>query len=394
MRKKMHWLLYGWKLLMLAVLTAAVFSYAMFQGGFVSWFLFYAFLPFIVYAGLVAVYPLRAFQVARDVSSAQLTSGDRLSVTIRLARRLPFPLTYMVIEDVMPETLGERRSAKQLVFPWFQRKLTLQYELPQVPRGEHHLHTIRVRTGDVLGLLDKTASFSVTDTVLVFPAYGSVHYKPQAASGEEGAAAGAPFQVHRSAMAASVRNYQPGDRFSALDWKTSARRNELMTKEFDPLQSVNIILLLDCRPSPSFEAAVSASASLLYTALVKGSPAGFISLGSDRTVFPVREGDRHFRKMLRYLASASESEEADAGGRLGKELADPRVRKASIAVVTGSLTEDLLKQAEPGRADMTVFLAKETNAALSEKERKLALIFAQKNIKVQMIRDKRVSHVV
>ena len=51
--------------------------------------------------------------------------------------------------------------------------------------------------------------------------------------------------------------------------------------------------------------------------------------------------------MLRYLASASESEEADAGGRLGKELADPRVRKASIAVVTGSLTEDLLKQAEP-----------------------------------------------
>ncbi len=144
-------------------------------------------LPFTL--GLVAVYPLRAFQVTRDVSSAQLTSGDRLSVTIRLTRRLPFPLTYMVIEDVMPETLGERRSAKQLVFPWFQRKLMLQYELPQVPRGEHHLHTIRVRTGDVLGLLDKTASFSVTDTVLVFPAYGPVHYKPQAASGEEGAGA-------------------------------------------------------------------------------------------------------------------------------------------------------------------------------------------------------------
>ncbi|WP_047476362.1 DUF58 domain-containing protein [Bacillus siamensis] len=394
MRKKVHWLLYGWKLLVLAVLTAAVFSYAMFQGGFVSWFLFYAFLPFIVYAGLVAVYPLRAFQAAREISSARLTSGDRLSVTIRLTRRLPFPLTYMVIEDVMPETLGERRSAKQLVFPWFQKKLTLQYELPQAPRGEHHFHTIRVRTGDVLGLLDKTASFSVTDTVLVFPAYGSVHDKQQAVSGEEGAGAGTPFQVHRSAIAAGVRNYQPGDRFSALDWKTSARRNELMTKEFDPLQSTDMIFLLDCRPSPSFEAAVSASASLLYTALVKGSPAGFISLGSDRTVFPVREGEEHFRNVLRYLASASESEEAGAGGRLGKELADPRVRKAFIAVVTGSLTEDLLKQAESVRTDMTVFLAKETNAVLSEKERNLALIFAQKNIKVQMIRDKRVSHVV
>ncbi len=57
---------------MLAVLTAAVFSYAMFQGGFVSWFIYFMrFLPFTVYAGLVAVYPLRAFQVTRDVSSAQ-----------------------------------------------------------------------------------------------------------------------------------------------------------------------------------------------------------------------------------------------------------------------------------------------------------------------------------
>lgn len=155
-----------------------------------------------------------------------------------------------------------------------------------------------------------------------------------------------------------------------------------------------MVLLLDCTPSPSFEAAVSASASLLYTALVKGSPAGFISLGNDRTVFPVREGEQHFRNVLRYLAAVSESEEADAGGRLRKELADPRVRKAFIAVVTGSLTEELLKQAEAGPFDMTVFLAKETNAVLSEKERNLALIFAQKNIKVQMIRDKRVSHVV
>ncbi len=167
-----------------------------------------------------------------------------------------------------------------------------------------------------------------------------------------------------------------------------------MTKEFDPAQSVNMVLLLDCRPSPSFEAAVSASASLLYTALVKGSPAGFISLGSDRTVFPVREGDRHFRKIFALPGISFRIGRSRCRRAFRKELADPRVRKASIAVVTGSLTEDLLKQAEPGRADMTVFLAKETNAALSEKERKLALIFAQKNIKVQMIRDKRVSHVV
>lgn len=51
------------------------FSYAMFQGGFVSWFLFYAFLPFVLYAGLLALYPLRSFQASRQMDKTQLHAG-------------------------------------------------------------------------------------------------------------------------------------------------------------------------------------------------------------------------------------------------------------------------------------------------------------------------------
>ena len=35
-----------WKFVILLFLIILTFSYAMFQGGFVSWFLFYSFLPF------------------------------------------------------------------------------------------------------------------------------------------------------------------------------------------------------------------------------------------------------------------------------------------------------------------------------------------------------------
>lgn len=103
MNKKWQWLVYGWKLIILTLLTAAVFSYAMFQGGFVSWFLFYAFLPFVLYAGLLALYPLRSFQASRQMDKTQLHAGDRLGVTVTLRRKLPFPLMYMVIEDCLPE---------------------------------------------------------------------------------------------------------------------------------------------------------------------------------------------------------------------------------------------------------------------------------------------------
>lgn len=140
MKKKLQWFVYGWKLIVLMLLTAAVFSYAMFQGGFVSWFLFYTFLPFVVYAGLLALYPLRSFQASRQMAKTQLLAGDRLDVSVTLRRKLPFPMMYMVIEDCLPEGIEslnrDEAVAKRLVFPWFKRSITMSYELARVPRGE------------------------------------------------------------------------------------------------------------------------------------------------------------------------------------------------------------------------------------------------------------------
>lgn len=157
---------------MLLVLTAAVFSYAMFQGGFVSWFLFYAFLPFVLYAGLFSLYPISAMQAVRETDRAQVNAGGTLNIKVTLTRRVPFPLMYMVIEDCLPETLeklyGDQAAAKRLVFPWFKRKVTMSYRLSPVPRGEHHLHTVRVRTGDVLGLVEKEAYYEVKHSFWCF----------------------------------------------------------------------------------------------------------------------------------------------------------------------------------------------------------------------------------
>ncbi|MXI40346.1 DUF58 domain-containing protein, partial [Escherichia coli] len=67
------------RVMMLIILTAAAFCYAMFQGGFVSWFLFYAFLPYALYALLFALIPLRA-TAKRTIQQTSLKAGDVLSV--------------------------------------------------------------------------------------------------------------------------------------------------------------------------------------------------------------------------------------------------------------------------------------------------------------------------
>lgn len=396
--KKTQWLVYGWKLIVLTLLTAAVFSYAMFQGGFVSWFLFYAFLPFVVYAGLLALYPLRSFQASRQMAKTQLQAGDRLGVSVTLRRKLPFPLMYMVIEDCLPEGIEslnrDEAAAKRLVFPWFKRRMTMSYELARVPRGEHHFHAVRVRTGDVLGLIEKTAFYELDDTLFVYPSFHRLSYQVNERHQEDGATGSSPVHQHHSAVAASVRDYQPGDRFAALDWKTSARRSQLMTKEFEPSRSKNLFLLMDRFSSEAFEEVVTVSASILHSVLQSGAEAGLASVGKEKTLFPIQEGEQHFKRMLRHLAVVH-CDAADPVSRyVREELGKPSVRKADKVIVTGQFTEDLLNLADAGGGRFTVILAKEKDAELSQAENVMIERMMKRQIRVQVMRGGRVSRVV
>ncbi|NTU27311.1 DUF58 domain-containing protein [Bacillus tequilensis] len=393
MNKKLQWFGYGWKLIVLTLLTAAVFSYAMFQGGFVSWFLFYSFLPFVVYAGLLALYPLRSFQASRQMAKTQLHAGDRLHVSLTLTRKLPFPLMYMVVEDCLAEGI-ESAAAKRLVFPWFKRRMTMSYELAQVPRGEHHFRAVRVRTGDILGLVEKTAFYELEDTLFVYPSFQRIPYQVNERHQEDGVSGSSPIHLRHSSVAASVRNYQPGDRFAALDWKTSARRSQLMTKEFEPSRSKNLFLLMDRFSCEAFEEVVSVTASILHSVLKNGAGAGLASVGKEKTVFPIQEGEQHFKRMLRHLAVAH-CDAADPVSRyVREELGKPSVRQADIVIVTGQITEDLLNMqaAEGGR--LTVILAKAKDAELSQAENVMIERMLKRQIRVQVMRDGRVSRVV
>ncbi|MCY8851823.1 DUF58 domain-containing protein [Bacillus inaquosorum] len=398
MKKKLQWLVYGWKLIVLTLLTGAVFSYAMFQGGFVSWFLFYAFLPFVVYAVLLALYPLRSFQASRQMAKTQLHAGDRLGVSVTLRRKLPFPLMYMVIEDCLPEGIEslnrDEAAAKRLVFPWFKRSMTMSYELARVPRGEHHFHAVRVRTGDVLGLIEKTAFYELEDTLFVYPSFQRLPYQVNEKHQEDGVSGSSPIHQHHSAVAASVRNYQPGDRFAALDWKTSARRNQLMTKEFEPSRSKNLFLLMDRFSSEAFEEVVSVTASILHSVLKNGAGAGLASVGKEKNIFPIQEGEQHFKHMLRHLAVAH-CDAADPVSRyVREELGKPSVRQADKVIVTGQFTEDLLNIAEIGGGRVTVILAKEKAAELSQAENVMIERMMKRQIRVQVMRGGQVSRVV
>ncbi|MGN9863879.1 DUF58 domain-containing protein [Bacillus swezeyi] len=364
---------YGWKLFVLFLLSAATFSYAMFQGGFVSWFLFFAFLPFVLYAIMFAFYPLTKMTAERQLTRKKLKAGDQLNAVITLKRKFPFPLMFTIVEDCLPDSLlrnGKQDRAKQFLFPWFQKEIRMAYTLDSVPRGDHRLTAVRIRTGDPLGLLEKEFYVKLESSFFVLPSYQEIAYHAKSGSFDDQSGYVSDLQRKDSTLASGIREYQPGDRFASVDWKTSARRNQLMTKEFEQTKGHDLLIFMDQSPSEAFEDIVTFTASVARAALRTGTNTGLVSSGKERAVFPARHGEDHLDKMFRYLAVVDCDAAYPFYKLLESEINLPHMRKAMKYVVTSHITIELTQALSRATRENppVVFLVKEKGSALSHEE--------------------------
>src|SRR5690625_7147825 len=108
---------------------------------------------------------MKKWDVSRNISHQVVYSCSKTKVKIMIRRKLPFPIFYCVCEDVLPQTLLKmdlrntnyanlttsyhlrtNQTMKNIIYPLFKRQWILTYDLTNIPRGEHYLTTIKLRT--------------------------------------------------------------------------------------------------------------------------------------------------------------------------------------------------------------------------------------------------------
>ncbi|WP_138417805.1 DUF58 domain-containing protein [Aquibacillus sediminis] len=355
------------KLLQLIVLFGLLFSYAMFQGGFVSWFLFYSFLPFMVYMGLFVFYPVSKWDVVRNVTQDTTYVGEQISVEIKIHRRMPFPIFYCLVEDFLPGSLqqkgtnrnsyhhfdqskerSETRKVKKVFFPWFKRKIHCTYLLTDVPRGEHELHAIRIKTTDLLGFIKKDYVFEVEDSLLVYPAYRDVVRTESMTSKQTGTAPSNTLDQQQTNMVTSIREYVPGDRFSWIDWKATARKGAMMTKEFEQERSSESLVIVDGVAYPglnklAFEASVELSHSLIEAYKHQASTLSFLSIGKEAVWFSGQQGAGQTTALKKFLAKVEPSGDVPFPLQLSQQA--KRIEQGSTILLVITYLDESMQQA-------------------------------------------------
>lgn len=185
---------------------------------------------------------------------------------------------------------------------------TFSYEITYERRGVHTLGPTTVRVRDVLGLVETTYESDELTTVVVYPRVYSMG-DPESFLRTLG-----PETTDRTEFD-RLREYVPGDSLRDVNWKTSAKYDELLVTEYaDPTDEEAVAIAATSEPGHDDEMA-TAVATLFASALKLGLsarltvPGGTLGQGF---------GELHKHKALELLArtgsgtvSEDEWDEAD-----------------------------------------------------------------------------------
>ncbi len=111
-------------------------------------------------------------------------------------------------------------------------------------RGRFQLGPLRLQTSDPFGLFPMERDFPATTNIVVYPQTYPIYNFPLPMGLLPGGDALRRRTHYVTTNAAGVREYAPGDSFSRIHWRSTARRGRLIVKEFelDPLADIWIVV--------------------------------------------------------------------------------------------------------------------------------------------------------
>lgn len=180
----------------------------------------------------------------------------------------------------------------------------VSYEVTYRSRGEHELGPAAVVATDVLGLAERELVTPGTDTVLVFP---RVRRLSTGARHDLWSTYDADFSPRRGEFD-RLREYVRGDSLRDVHWKSSAKRGDLIVKEFVAETDASAVRVAAGGARDAADEMAEAAATLCLAFVRSGIP---VTLSTPSGVVEAAAGDD--RPPLEHLARAEAGPVPDEG---------------------------------------------------------------------------------
>ncbi|MBK9714759.1 MAG: DUF58 domain-containing protein [Kouleothrix sp.] len=345
----------------LGILALSGLSFLAAQGTGIRLFfhLFYLLLALLALSYIWAWLNLRGLSVQRETFTHRTQVGEQARERITIRNVWPIPKLWVELQD--HSNMPQHGSGFVTYLPANERRRWVA-RTPCTMRGKYTLGPATLISGDPFGIFRLERTVEGTSEVLVYPQTAPLPSFSLPSAELPGGQDVKSRTYHVTPNVSTIRDYQPGDSFNRIHWRSTARTGQLMVKEFelDPTAEIYLVLdmqervqqqvaaeqaprrdqgLRDVRIAESTEEyGVLAAASIARHLLERNRSVGLISWGQHREVIPAERESRQLFKILEALAVLR----AHGAQPLAEVLAAESTRfgrNCTLVIVTPSLDE-------------------------------------------------------
>jgi uncharacterized protein (DUF58 family) len=268
---------------------------------------------------------LRLLSCTREVNGLRSATGtlwtDRpVQIRVSVVAKRSVYIPFLRLEDAVPENLrivdGETISDHSLSGrgPAF-----FEYQASPRGSGQVRLQGVCVRVGDLQGLFSLQRFLPCDQIFRVMPTAASVDTSRPTTKRINSLPPPGIHRLQRAGLGSELlelRQYVPGDPPKSIAWKVSARRNCLMTRQYESEVPVRTTLFVD----QSYSALLGAfghrpidqisflAATIARSTMANRDPVSLVRFSdSDTRSLKAGSGDRHLFGLLDELATAATS---------------------------------------------------------------------------------------
>jgi uncharacterized protein (DUF58 family) len=251
----------------------------------------------------------------------RLSNGDMNTISISMTNKYPFRVVVTVVEEV-PFQFQKR----DLVFKTalgINKTEVLYYDLRPIERGVFRFGAINIYVTGLLGLVTRRYIFDEDKDVAVYPSFLEMHKYELLAASHRLTDYGIK-KIRRIGHATEfdhIKHYVLGDDPRTINYKATARINQLMVNTYQEEKSQPVYCLIDKGRTMKMpfngmtllDYAINSTLMVCATALNKGDKAGLItfSKGIDE-ILPADKQRRQRAKILETLyAQQTDFKESD-----------------------------------------------------------------------------------
>ena len=239
----------------------------------------------IVLIDVLVLYVKRRALLGGRICNNRFSNGDDNKIVIQLYNNYNFNIQAILIDE-LPIQFQDRKWYRKLSIHKNEKTL-LEYHLRPVQRGEYEFGNLLAFVQSPLQLVERKFSFPAAQKVLVYPSYVQMRkYNLLAISNHLNEAGSKRLRKFGNSVEfEQIKEYVQGDDYRTVNWKATARKNQLMVNTYIDEKSQQVYCLIDKSRNMQmpfegislFDYAINASLVLTNVALHKQDKAGLIT---------------------------------------------------------------------------------------------------------------------